>query len=96
MVIEDTQVFIKEWEERKKLMEKEKKAYHIELDLSDIYGNKNLEASGYTKEEMIEDANILLTDNDGGELDCYGVDEFTEGEYKILMEAIDEEMGGDQ
>ena len=87
----------KEWLENLRTTSKKVK-YYIEEDLGIDYRDAGpwrsyeLTAGGDTQAELIEDATISETDQDGGELDCYGFEdasnEVQEAVLKLIMETI--------
>jgi len=50
----------------------------------------HLTASGCSEKELVEDATIAEIDQDGGELDCYGLDDCGTEVYETVMDLINE------
>ena len=55
-----------------------------------------LESSGETIEELINNATIYETDQDGGELDCYSINDAESNVHKAAKACLDKLIEGDE
>lgn len=73
--------------------------YHIDTDLGIMYQDSGpwrsyeLNASGSTKEELLEDATISEMDQDGDSLACYGFGESNNEVSEAVLREIDSAIG---
>ena len=95
MVIEDTLDFTKEYEERKRKHERgSTNVININETLGDdtndrgIWYSIELDTYGETREELLENATISYVDQDGGELDTMGIDDYQEIVENIIDETL--------
>lgn len=74
----------------------------INIDISDLgveyrdcgpWRSYGLETYGATFEELWDNAVVYETDQDGGELDCYGAGEAPHDVYKAVEAIINEKVG---
>lgn len=52
----------------------------------------HLETAGDSLEELIQNATVSEVDQDGGELDCYGLDDCSSQVEKVCLELIHEKI----
>lgn len=68
--------------------------YYIEEDLGISYQDSgpwrsySISAGGDNIDELMEDVTISETDQNGGELDCYGLDAASNDVYEIVVDLL--------
>lgn len=72
--------------------------YNIDTDLNVDYRDSGrfrsyqLSAAGDSLEDLLEDITIAEVDQDGGELDCYGIEEASRDVQKAVYSFIEAEI----
>lgn len=80
-----------------KILKSQNVKYSIEgLDVGigdrNYFTNFELDASGDNLQELIASATVSEIDQDGGEIDCIGLDDVPKDVFRVIMQALNNEV----